>query len=167
MWDWVITYWVQVLFGAIAAGLGLLSRKFWTMYKNEKQDATAANMQKCYNKIRISIENLETKISKREDAIFAKIQEEHDNAQKHDEEIKNDVKSMVDNIEILKQGILVIEGAYFCQECEMLLERDGIITVDEFKKVTADHNAYNALGGNHTGDALYASVKQKFDAQHL
>ena len=55
MWDWVITYWVQVLFGLMAAGFGLLAKKFWKMYQNEKERDKQLDMNKCYERVQAEI----------------------------------------------------------------------------------------------------------------
>lgn len=76
-------------------------------------------------------------------------------------ESKEEDKKLYDNISSVKGDVLTIEGAYFRSECRKLLRKDHIITEEEFNTITVEHGAYNGLGGNHEGDALYEMVKEK------
>ncbi len=49
----------------------------------------------------------------------------------------------------------------FKDKCRKLLKEDHVITLDEWEEVDAEHNIYNALGGNHNGDYLYQLVSEK------
>ncbi len=68
---------------------------------------------------------------------------------------------MYNRISKMQKDVLDIEGAYFRNECRALLKEDHIITEREFTNITIQHTAYNSLGGNHEGDALYEMVQEK------
>lgn len=168
MWDWVITYWVQVLFGLIAAGFGFLAKKFWTMYQNEKVHDVEANMAACYERVKGEIQEVESMVLKQEDLFENKITKAYNNAREHDKNIENNIDSMSKYINVLKDGVLSIQGAHFRQQCKTLLQDEThFISIDEFEQLTFDHNIYNQLGGNHLGDALFATVEARFKAQQL
>ena len=80
---------------------------------------------------------------------------------KYIEESKAEDRKIIDDILSLKKDVLIIEGAYFRSECRKLLQKDHVITQDEFDTITSEHGAYKALGGNHDGDALFEMVKEK------
>lgn len=67
-------------------------------------------------------------------------------------------------MEALNKGLLSIQGDKFRKQCRFLLRNDHNITVDEYEQCIADHDAYNSLGGNHSGDLLFDSVVEKFES---
>ena len=66
-------------------------------------------------------------------------------------------------IDIIKDGMLSVEGRAFRNECKRLLEEDHIITLNEYLAVVNEHGVYNNLGGNHEGDLLFSAVKAKYE----
>jgi len=67
-------------------------------------------------------------------------------------------------IDIIKDGMLSIEGRAFRNECRKLLDEDHTITVDEYTTILAEHTTYNNLGGNHEGDELFKMVQAKYQS---
>lgn len=65
-------------------------------------------------------------------------------------------------IDIVRKGMLSIEGRAFISECRRLLEADHVITFDEYRKLQKEHTTYNDLGGNHDGDLLFEMVTTKY-----
>lgn len=165
MWEWIAKYWVEVLFGLVAAGLGAIAKKFWTLYQNEKKREKEVDMSKCYKAVREDIDGvlLEVKLKNRE--VDDRIERVHEDSIKHDNDIREDIKGVVDYIETLKTGVLSVQGSHFRQQCKEILDSGRDISVDEFEQLESDHNVYNTLGGNHLGDALFAAVELKFKAQ--
>lgn len=108
---------------------------------DKQYDKTQEQMNQCYNK-------LDTKIS-----------EFIDESREEDKKVNEEISSM-------RGDVLTIEGAYFRNECRKLLREDHVITNAEFNIITVQHTAYNNLGGNHEGDALYEMVKAKHQ-KHL
>lgn len=87
----------------------------------------------------------------------------------HDKKLYNDLKKVVregdvelqEQIDILKRGILSIQGKSFKHECRELLKEDHEVSLEEFEMLQEDHNIYNSLGGNHDGDTLFKMVENK------
>jgi len=65
-------------------------------------------------------------------------------------------------IDVIKDGMLSIEGRAFRNECRKLLEEDHTVTFDEYTALLAEHTTYNNLGGNHEGDRLFSLVEIKY-----
>lgn len=94
-----------------------------------------------------------------------RIQKETD----RDKKLYNDLKQAVhegdvelqEQIDILKKGILSIQGKSFKHECRELLKEEHEISLEEFEMLQEDHNIYNSLGGNHDGDTLFKMVENK------
>jgi chaperonin cofactor prefoldin len=61
----------------------------------------------------------------------------------------------------MKQGILNMQGKIFKNQCRLYLAEDYKISLAEYESLEEDHSIYNALGGNHDGDALFAMVEEK------
>ena len=70
-----------------------------------------------------------------------------------DTELKHDL-SMV------KQGMQIMLRGQLYKWHDELRDKDNI-TVEEFREVDEIHTVYKSLGGNHTGDELYAELKEK------
>lgn len=76
-------------------------------------------------------------------------------------EIKAEIQPLRDELNILKEGTLSMQGKQFKETCELYLDSQHKLTVDEYEQLIKDHDAYNALGGNHEGDRLFALVEKK------
>ena len=70
-------------------------------------------------------------------------------------------------IDIIKDGMLSVEGRAFRNECRKLLEEDHIITFNEYEAILSEHVTYNNLGGNHEGDGLFSMVQAKYQNQQI
>ena len=68
-------------------------------------------------------------------------------------------------IDIIKDGMLSVEGRAFRNECRRLLEEGHVITLNEYEAILAEHVTYNNLGGNHEGDGLFSMVQVKYQNQ--
>lgn len=78
-------------------------------------------------------------------------------------EIKAEIQPLKDELNILKEGTLSMQGKQFKETCTLYLDPNHKLTLEEYKQLIKDHDAYNALGGNHEGDRLFALVERKAD----
>ena len=84
---------------------------------------------------------------------------------------ESDEKSMAEDvkihqeIDVIKNGMLSVEGRAFKSDCRKLLEDGHIITLNEYENILAEHIIYNKLGGNHEGDGLFSMVIAKYQNQ--
>lgn len=99
------------------------------------------------------------------DELTEKIDRVEAKSDANDKIIKNEIEILSSNIANLTIGMLSMQGKQFREECIRLLNPEHIITFDEYQQFEEDHTAYKGLGGNHTGDALYHRVVEKFTAQ--
>lgn len=165
MWEWIVKYWVEILFGLVATGLGVVAKKFWSLYQNEKKREKELDMSKCYQAVKTDIDNVLIEVKAKDREVDDRIDRVHKDSIDHDNAIREDIKGVVDYIETLKTGVLSVQGSHFRQQCKAILDSGKEISVDEFEQLESDHNVYNSLGGNHLGDALFAAVELKFKAQ--
>ena len=82
-----------------------------------------------------------------------------------DDKIYQSVDNLRGDMNVLKGGILSIQGRGFKHDCRTLLEDNHIITLNEFEALGVEHSIYKSLGGNSHGDALFDLVKVKYSAQ--
>lgn len=86
------------------------------------------------------------------------VQESDAKSREEDEKIHHE-------IDIIKDGMLSVEGRAFRSECRRLLEKDHVITFNEYEAILGEHVTYNNLGGNHEGDGLFSMVQAKYQNQ--
>lgn len=65
-------------------------------------------------------------------------------------------------IDVIKSGMLSLEGKTFKEECRRLLDIHHVITLAEYELIQTEHEVYNKLGGNHEGDGLFSMVVAKY-----
>lgn len=82
-----------------------------------------------------------------------------------DEKSIEEDKKIHKEIDVIREGMLSVEGRAFRNECRRLLENDHIITFNEYEAILAEHITYNNLGGNHEGDGLFSMVQAKYQNQ--
>ena len=85
-----------------------------------------------------------------------------DIVEKKNEELLKADQQIHEEIDNLRDGILSIQGRDFKEVCHELLQENHIITAVEYEQILADHIAYNKLGGNHEGDALFSMIEAKY-----
>ena len=107
---------------------------------DQQRDSMEKQMSDCYNTLIEVVKEAEEK-SSAEDVIIHK------------------------EIDIIKDGMLSVEGRAFRADCRRLLEEGHIITLNEYEAILAEHVTYKKLGGNHEGDGLFSMVKAKYQNQ--
>lgn len=71
-------------------------------------------------------------------------------------------KIIHEEIDVIKSGMLSLEGKTFKEECRRLLDIHHVITLSEYELIQTEHEVYNKLGGNHEGDGLFSMVVAKY-----
>lgn len=154
----VLKYWIEVLFGVIAAGLGALSKYFYNLYKKEK------NREKADENTKLT-ENFKAFALEEHNELLRLIDENKKASDKMDELIQADMETTKQHLDALQKGVLGIQGRDFKTDCRTLLEHGHQITQSEWEEISEEHDIYNSLGGNHEGDRLYNDVSAKYHAQ--
>lgn len=138
--DWILKYWLQVLFGLICAGVALFYKriKAWRAAYKKKE------AEKLKNSIIKEVKEALEEMSARSDA--------------------ND-KTLREEMDAIKAGLLSIQGDSFKAKCREALREENTISVEQFEALEKEHGIYNGLGGNHVGDELFKLVKHKVENQ--
>lgn len=114
-----------------------------------------------------------TRMEKRENEFFDRITNIIDENQKAmklaseeaDTQIKREIGEVIDELGILRDGVLSVQGRQFKTECRQLLQEGHVITLQEYELTCEEHRIYHTLGGNHDGDKLFELVTIKYQEQ--
>ena len=157
VWEIIVKYWVQFLLGIIASGLTALCTHFYSLYKKEKT-SKQANLEKKF------VQEVKDLINDNNKEIMKVIREEELASNRTDQIMGAQMNSIQNELKILTEGMLSVQGRQFKEDCRTLLKDDHIITLQEYENITREHETYNALKGNHEGDSLFSLVKVKYEA---
>lgn len=134
MLEFILKYWIEVLFGAVIAIGGYMVKRTLKSYRQERLDEKNAFLE----------------------SIKKEISAEFERSNGRETELAGEIKT-------LKAGLLSIQGRAFKNNCKRLLDPDHEISLEEYEEITKDHDAYNSLGGNHNGDELFILVRKKVE----
>ena len=166
MLDFIAKYWLEFVFGLVAACIVFIIKQYYS--SKEKLDEKDQEEFK-QNIIQTINKDIEEQVQRSDDAdekLEGIIEKLSDSVQTLNDGITAIQNQMtVDNVQALKAGVLSMQGKVFKGDCRRLLEPNHIITEEEYEDIVADHKSYNGLGGNHIGDSLFLSVMKKWNAQ--
>lgn len=148
MITFIVQYWLEIIFGLIATGTGFLAKKFYSLYKKEQEHIK----QEEDNTLKDSINQ----------EVLDIIQDHKQQSQRRNEHLQKQINCLETDLDILRDGILCIQGKSFKTDCHKLLKEDHEITSKEWDMISSEHDTYNSLGGNHDGDRLYEDVQIKY-----
>ena len=134
MLEFILKYWIEVLFGAVIAIGGYMVKRTLKSYRQERIEEKNAFLE----------------------SIKKEISAEFERSNGKETELAGEIKT-------LKAGLLSIQGRAFKNNCKRLLDPDHEISLEEYEEITKDHDAYNSLGGNHNGDELFILVRKKVE----
>lgn len=157
VWEIIVKYWLQFFLGLISSGLTFLCTYFYRLYKKEK------NLKQTETEERF-IREVRELISDNNKSIMKIVRDEEIASEKADKQTNEQMKLIQDNLAILTEGMLSIQGRQFKEECRNLLKENHVISLQEYENISNEHRIYNILKGNHEGDSLYGLVKVKYQA---
>lgn len=155
MTDFILKYWVEVVFGLIVSGLSFACRRYWKLWRAEQQHQKTEEQETFYNGI------LE-KIDERFEKMNERFEETNNRITALDNKVEKNVQTSDAQQEILKEGLLSIQGNNFKRQCKALLEPTHKITETEWLQHQIDFEAYERLGGNDDGHDLHNAVAHKY-----
>lgn len=166
MGEFILKYWVEVLFGIVVTGGGFLLKHHFKLFKEsldhkmeERDDKLLEKMTKVLtasNKtIQDSIDKLRSDTKDDIDGVYAELVD-----------LKDDIKDVRKDIESIRRGILDVQGPQFKAKCKEVLQDSHQITVDEWLALKKEYEIYTGMGGNSDGSELYKLVHEKY-SKHL
>lgn len=166
MGEFILKYWVEVLFGIVVAGGGFLLKHHFKLFKEsldhkmeERDDKLLEKMTKVLtasNKtIQDSIDKLRSDTKDDIDGVYAELVD-----------LKDDIKDVRKDVESIRRGVLDVQGPQFKAKCKEVLQDSHQITVDEWLALKKEYEIYTGMGGNSDGSELYKLVHEKY-SKHL
>ncbi len=155
MTEFILKYWVEVMFGLIVSGLSFACRRYWKLWRAEQQHQKTEEQEAFYNGILEKIDERFEKMDKRFEALDNKVEQKIN-------EVRKDVQASDAEQKILKEGLLSIQGNNFKRQCKALLESPHQISETEWLQHQIDFEAYERLGGNDDGHDLHNAVAHKY-----
>lgn len=166
MGEFILKYWVEVLFGIVVTGGGFLLKHHFKLFKEsldhkteERDDKLLEKMTKVLiasNKtIQDSIDKLRSDTKDDIDGVYAELVD-----------LKDDIKNVRKDVESIRRGVLDVQGPQFKAKCKEVLQDSHQITVDEWLALKKEYEIYAGMGGNSDGSELYKLVHEKY-SKHL
>ena len=153
--EFLVKYWLEVVFGLVCAGVSFVARHYYKLVKDKKK----TEQQKV-------LDSIDKKFEKQTEAMASQMGSCYANmnqllAQRDEKLLKADEEIHAE-INILRDGVLSLQGREFKADCRYLLSEGHRITLNEYENIVEEHRVYNALKGNHEGDALFKMVQAKY-----
>lgn len=166
MGEFILKYWVEVLFGIVVTGGGFLLKHHFKLFKEsldhkmeERDDKLLEKMTKVLtasNKtIQDSIDKLRSDTKDDIDGVYAELVD-----------LKDDIKNVRKDVESIRRGVLDVQGPQFKAKCKEVLQDSHQITVDEWLALKKEYEIYTGMGGNSDGSELYKLAHEKY-SKHL
>ena len=166
MGEFILKYWVEVLFGIVVTVGGFLLKHHFKLFKEsldhkmeERDDKLLEKMTKVLtvnNKaIQDSIDKLRSDTKDDIDGIYVELVD-----------LKDDIKDVRKDVESIRRGVLDVQGPQFKAKCKEVLQDSHQITVDEWLALKKEYEIYTGMGGNSDGSELYNLVHEKY-SKHL
>lgn len=149
--DIFVKYWLQWVFGLVAAGVILWAKHIIKLEKDSVNRTKAEHSKEMRKEIVNELEG--------------KIDEVRQHSDEMDEKMWVEIEEIENGVKGLTTGVLSLQGKQFKEFCIYLLQPEHTITVAEYEEFEKEYEVYKALGGNHRGDALHDRVVEKFNAQ--
>ena len=146
--EFILKYWVEVVFGLIVSGLSFACRRYWKLWREEQQHQKTEEQKAFYDGI---IEKIDERFEETNNRITAL-----------DNKVEKNVQSSDAQQKILREGLLSVQGNNFKRQCKALLEPTHKISETEWLQHQIDFEAYERLGGNDDGHDLHNAVAHKY-----
>lgn len=153
--EFILKYWVEVVFGLIVSGLSFACRRYWKLWRAEQKHQKTEEQEAFYNGILEKIDERFEEMNNRITALDEKMEQQIN-------EVHKEVQSSDAQQKILKEGLLSVQGNNFKRQCKALLEPTHKISETEWLQHQIDFEAYERLGGNDNGHDLHNAVAHKY-----
>ena len=162
MLEFILKYWVEVVFGLIVSGLSFACRRYWKLWREEQQHQKTEEQEAFYDGILEKIDERFEKMNERFEETNNRITALDNKVEQKINEVRKDVQLSDAQQKILKEGLLSVQGNNFKKQCKALLEPTHKISETEWLQHQIDFEAYERLGGNDDGHDLHNAVAHKY-----
>ncbi len=165
----IAKYWLEVAFGLVCAAIAWIAKSYISLLKKDRQnheteiiDTINEKMDAQYQKTEARFNEQYTKTQEQMDQCYNRLQNKIND---FIDASKEEDRKITEKIDVLKEGVLSLQGQDFKYECQKLLHKEEPITLLQYEQIIALHATYNRLGGNHEGDEMFHLVQLKYENQ--
>lgn len=153
--EFITKYWLEVLFSLICAAAAFIVKHHIKLIIEDRKRHEKELIKAMGEKLDEQKRDMESQILQCHTKLLNTIQH-------YDEMSNKEDKLLHEEVDVIRDGMLSIQGKAFKDQCRFLLEPNHIITLNEYENILHEHTVYNRLGGNHEGDGLFSSVQAKY-----
>ena len=166
MGEFILKYWVEVLFGIVVTGGGFLLKHHLKLFKESLDHKMEERDDKLLEKMTKVLTASNKAISDSIDKLRSDTKDDIDGIYVELVDLKDDIKDVRKDVESIRRGVLDIQGPQFKAKCKEVLQDSHQITVDEWLALKKEYEIYTGMGGNSDGSELYNLVHEKY-SKHL
>ena len=166
MGEFILKYWVEVLFGIIVTGGGFLLKHHFKLFKESLDHKMEERDDKLLDKMTKVLTASNKTIQDALDKLRSDTKDDIDGVYVELVDLKDDIRSVRKDVESIRRGVLDIQGPQFKAKCKEILQDNHQITVDEWLALKKEYEIYSGMGGNSDGSELYKLVHEKY-SKHL
>lgn len=166
MGEFILKYWVEVLFGIVVAGGGFLLKHHFKLFKESLDHKMEDRDDKLLDKVAKLLAASNKSIQESIDKLRSDTKDDIDGVYVELVDLKDDIKDIRKDVESIRRGVLDVQGPQFKAKCKEVLQDSHQITVDEWLALKKEYEIYTGMGGNSDGSELYKLVHEKY-SKHL
>lgn len=166
MGEFILKYWVEVLFGIVVTGGGFLLKHHFKLFKKSLDHKTEERDDKLLEKMTKVLTASNKTIQDSIDKLRSDTKDDIDGVYAELVDLKDDIKNVRKDVESIRRGVLDVQGPQFKAKCKEVLQDSHQITVDEWLALKKEYEIYTGMGGNSDGSELYKLVHEKY-SKHL
>nr|DAJ34470.1 MAG TPA: Protein of unknown function (DUF2730) [Caudoviricetes sp.] len=166
MGEFILKYWVEVLFGIVVTGGGFLLKHHFKLFKESLDHKTEERDDKLLEKMTKVLTASNKTIQDSIDKLRSDTKDDIDGVYAELVDLKDDIKNVRKDVESIRRGVLDVQGPQFKAKCKEVLQDSHQITVDEWLALKKEYEIYTGMGGNSDGSELYKLVHEKY-SKHL
>ena len=166
MGEFILKYWVEVLFGIVVTGGGFLLKHHFKLFKESLDHKMENRDDKLLDKVAKLLTASNKTIQESIDKLRSDAKDDIDGVYAELVDLKDDIKDIRKDVESIRRGVLDVQGPQFKAKCKEVLQDSHQITVDEWLALKKEYEIYTGMGGNSDGSELYKLVHEKY-SKHL
>lgn len=173
-------YWLTFIFGLVSAGLAAALTKMKKRYQTGKKVEQDQELEPFKKQILADVQELK-------EEVLGIVQEKEEEFEQEELNINNEMKQLHKEIvdshkeiyhileisrevsqgyrDLYQEGLLYNMRKEYFKDCKKLLDPEYVISFEDFSQISADHDLYNRLGGNHQGDIYFKAIQDKYHDQ--
>ena len=153
MIEFVIKYWVQVLFGLMTGVCSYFIKHYRSLWKESQEH----QKNKFWDDVKVELKADNKALLQEKEALL----------NSEDARLKQAITEVTESNASLLKAVLDVQRKQFKTDCRYLLEKKEEITFEEFEDLQEEYQIYKSLGGNGPGHNLFELVKDKYSFQMI